>query len=1232
MFRVLLILLLFLTSCSDVAPVVSALKTLPMDTKILFAEYNLGRNFINYLGPFRLSPLNSESFLAYRWQVVSAMQSCHSVNYADLPETPSGEPFAFSFPGEGAYVVCVIGQNKYTRTWQTAAQASSSGIFEVNTTPPNLSITTEQPLISGLNSASITGACEIGFDIEIYLADVLESKTSCLAGTYSYELKTQTIDGSRLYQIKQTNSVQLSKSVSFQWIRDTKGPQLLAGHFKVNDNSDATGNSRVQVALSGTDSLTRIVDLCLKVDVNATPESLDPCWMALDSPGIGVTPAQNINISEVGFNLPITPGAYKVIGWLRDEAGNVSEITNSGSGTAFKDFDDITLSQTVPPKVYYVHAGSTDFPSLPPSKTDLTVGLAAPVYVKWRATDDKVLPPQPISIYFSNDEVNWTLVANNLLNGGNGGCEVNHPSTPADDNATGCYKVNTNPTAGYVKYRVVVKDSDGLESGLNSYALNISDKMRFLAGNTEPGLNLSAKSAIFFYRRMSSDSMSVDTHSLAVTRDGVVFFKDALRGILKIDPADGVVRSFLKQTGEISGDGGVVSSATARYIHKITLDHNYPKQRLWLFDYDRIRRVDLETGTITTVIGGGTDESDTVVNPLNAKLRDVNWNDSEFWDSYLMFFAAPNGDFYFRAGNDGWGTPESTIGNNKVRVRMLSAATGQISSWRIPSVTSGRDLAEGDYSKCSFRGLGFSYNKSNSQIMDRIGVLRLSTSFIGCPGNAAHFVGLNSVGQADMSLHPKAMRSSSNTNNERFKPVTGLDGKIYAVFKDNYQNGIWRYDGAPSYSWTRILGGGASDFQMGSCEDGTSALLCRSLVADVFVTENGTVYFVDDGLVRAINPAGNVITLMGQRPVSGVGELSLMARLGNSIRNFRLRDDGGIVFADQGHQKIYEFDPNGKLYHIAGNGGLGLAADNVDARNTLLNIENPNNSGDEFGLDSVTGDIYHHAGYAGVKKMSRGSNAIGATGTWSVFLGGGTDHWASSAANGSSSLSWSTNCEVNVDINLFKDPSCWMYPRVLALAGGQLLLHSSTQAQSISSGAYLPHNNMMKLYSLTTKAQTHLIGKGGYNVVTGNPSDGLSPIGTPLDSTEFWAANNSRVSNPYYLGENRWLFMRYANNSLKNVYDVTVGGVLNSFTTLNTGAKSFTYRVKLEVSYIYYCGTDGKLYRRNMATSTEDSLPLPIAGMSCESAALFFRESSQSLIFAYKLNGLMGFGEYFDPM
>jgi DNA-binding beta-propeller fold protein YncE len=96
-------------------------------------------------------------------------------------------------------------------------------------------------------------------------------------------------------------------------------------------------------------------------------------------------------------------------------------------------------------------------------------------------------------------------------------------------------------------------------------------------------------------------------HSLAVTQNGDVYVADTWNNrVRKIDARSGRITN-VAGTGRkgFSGDGGPAARAEFGGIYCLALDE--AGQALYLADLDnrRIRRVDLRTGTVTTVAGNG---------------------------------------------------------------------------------------------------------------------------------------------------------------------------------------------------------------------------------------------------------------------------------------------------------------------------------------------------------------------------------------------------------------------------------------------------------------------------------------------------------------------------------------------------------------------------------------------------------------------------------------------------
>lgn len=1123
--------------------------------------------------------------------------------------------------GNWSYTVAtqtVDGNRSYSLrlTDQAGNFTNITGTWERNTNVPNLLVTSSTRVVNNLNSATFSGNCEAGLNIQIRLNAVLENTIACPAGTFSYTTAAQVTDNTRNYQFRQTNALMLQTNVVGTWIRDTTAPVFTVGQMNINNNALETNLARVNVDVQATDSLTNITHLCLKLE-SSQPLANDMCFIAVDSPAIGATPGLSLTLNDYQFNLPIVPDTYSLYAWAIDEAQNVSALTNGGLGTALRDTDSIGYVIYNPPTVDKLVIGSTDFPANPPSTSDLTVGSGQPIYVKWKISDDKAFGATPVSVFFTTDDITYTPVATNIANGQNGACTIDHASTTADDGSTGCYYWASAPVSGFLRLRIVIEDSNGLTAGYSSLPLNVASSMRFLAGNTDPGTNLSAQTALFMTTRQEY-LYSPDPQSLVVTRDGTLFFKDLNRGILKVDPSDGVQRIFIPQTGSSTGDNGPVANATVNRVLKITLDHNYPKQRLWIYDNNRIRRVDLETGIITTVIGGGTDNNDTVANPLDAR-TDWPTSDTDGWKKNLVFFALPNGDFYFQTGNDNYYGPRL---NSGYRVRYYEHATGQIKSFKVNSVTSNSQYGAGNFMRCTGRGYGFNYDPVTSNIIDRLINIRADNNWDtgDCEtyGNQTLVAALDSNGDS-LNVHPPRLFGW----HERVTYLTGLDGNLYAYSKYG-NNGAWKYNSGSPGSWTKILGN--PDNQNGSCDDNTPALSCRTYIHDFFVQENGTIYFLDAGLIRTITPSGNVATLMGQRSINAMSGSPLIARLGTGIREFHLRNDGGITFTSLVDDRIYEFMPDDQMYHIAGTGTAGGTTLGVDSKTAHLSFEHPHNTGDDFALDPATGDIYHSSNSWGIRRLLRDTATIGSSGQWEEFLTGGTYHWADPNADGQSSISFNSQCGTfGYDSINRKDSNCWIYPQLKAFANNTLFMHKN-ELSFTSGGSQRSRNNMIKLYDATSKVQTHLVGTLGEPA---NHYDANCADGVLLSSCDFYSAAHYRIVSPSYDSvDNKWMTLRTTGN---RVFVMVPGGSMASW-VLDQAALSFAYRRNGGDEYIYYCASSNKqIRRRHINTGTEVALSWPVPSVACTDGAMKWSNTRGSVIFVYTQNKLTGFAEYLDP-
>lgn len=389
-------------------------------------------------------------------------------------------------------------------------------------------------------------------------------------------------------KVKYTDAAGNSAEVqSSEFTIDSAAPVITPGSFVLNGNSNSTNSSTVSLQVSATDNISGITHLCMKFS-SASPTGSDSCWQAVSV--YGAASGTNIAVNNF-YLLGFVPGLYTVYAWAKDAAGNQSLLSASGAGTSNTDKYEITFSPPAPPVVSNVTALSTDSPATPYANSDLIVATGTNVIIKWKVSTEGSLASNPIALYYTTDDTNYTLITEGTANAGTAGCTVDGLS------ATGCYVWNIGSISSFFRIKVVAKDEGSLTGSSTSNPVNTIATLSIVAGSTDLGTGTSAAGALFIFNPAAT--IEPDAGSLVVQQNGTLFYRDHNRGILRIKPTDGIQELFLKVTGTASGDGGPVTSATLQSATKIALDG---QDRLLIYDGDRIRRVDFSSEPATTSV------------------------------------------------------------------------------------------------------------------------------------------------------------------------------------------------------------------------------------------------------------------------------------------------------------------------------------------------------------------------------------------------------------------------------------------------------------------------------------------------------------------------------------------------------------------------------------------------------------------------------------------------------
>lgn len=987
--------------------------------------------------------------------------------------------------------------------------------------------------------------------------------------TYNWNIPGGTYPSAyfRISLTDNTNQTGTSTSNNFQILVDLNAPNLLAGEMKINGSTapSPTPQKYVNVSLKAIDNDTNISHFCLKTD-SATPSGSDSCWRAVDAPQPGLTPATTLNLTNFPFLLGFVPGVYTVYAWTRDLSGNISHNTN----TAGQDKVVIEYFSDTPPLISNFFVSNTPTPPNPISGNEMIFDNSDPVIIKWRAIDDKGILPT-IKLYYTTNDSVWNEIATGVSNGVNNCNVLDEPGTTLDDFSTGCYSW-TSPVSQtqYFKVQIIIEDNAHQATSMTSLPLN-STRFKVLAGNVDPGVSSSAKSAIIATPYL---------YSLAVASDGKVFVRDSSFGLMYINPQTGIYEQLLRVTGSSTGDNGPVRSAGARRIDKITMDY---QDRLIILDYDRIRRIDTrsEPMTIETIIGAanngaaGTQATDIVTDPQDLRIH-------HGAPSFSILQPLPNGDIYFQSG------PYGTVnGGNTLRIYRGSLPTPSINTIRISGSGTFNDfngvLSMTDDTLMSYH-LNFNVNTSAiSKIMAKLQRYPVGCSFFS-------LANIDTVSYTSTPPHPPGHVSTCGDWASR----TGNDGRTYHLNNQvAWAIQISRYDAASNTN-IRVLGSGAQ----GICSDGTPATSCNSNINDIFVTATGKIFFIDNGLVRVVDDSGNVQTLYGQTKTFGDYGLAQDARF-NHVPYIGHGVGDDVILYDASEKILREIRPNNtsqQVYKLAGNGQTGAVSYAVPAASQTLNGASWNQPG-TLASNPNDGTVYFPCTWGVICKLNR------LTGLWEPYAGQGEGP----------SIHWTTPGPA-----LRNEVRLGGYtPTIFAYHSGRMVTGSYEWS------GQQPMNSALRELNESTGQSTFLAGKVELDGASGCPNgDG--------NNCNLAAARSEGRAVTWHTGLGVWLY-EYPGNVLRTLSTSGEAGTVGTFTTMPEAVQSMVWNG----SVLYYCNDSGLLKKIDFSNSTVSSLPFPVSGIRCYGYNLLYKNASGAkparLVFPFSQNGLTGIGEYYWP-
>ncbi|MCJ8276857.1 MAG: hypothetical protein HRT44_11725, partial [Bdellovibrionales bacterium] len=189
-------------------------------------------------------------------------------------------------------------------------------------------------------------------------------------------------------------------------------------------------------------------------------------------------------------------------------------------------------------------------------------------------------------------------------------------------------------------------------------------------------------------------------------------------------------------------------------------------------------------------------------------------------------------------------------------------------------------------------------------------------------------------------------------------------------------------------------------------------------------------------------------------------------------------------------------------------------------------------------------------------------------------------------------------------------------------SSGDILVHNDAH-----SGA----NETATISVLDPSTETHTILYGQEPLISSGSSptdlcDGVLGTTCLLDGTI--SPNAVITEYKYETLADLWLIARYGRNYVNTLS--SADGQTDRFEVTNNNIRAFDFS-RASGQYLYYCATNGRLYKRDVVADTEVELTLPSISMSCVGQSVHYHSGRDSLIFILQLNGLNAIAEYKNP-
>lgn len=371
------------------------------------------------------------------------------------------------------------------------------------------------------------------------------------------------------------------------------------------------------------------------------------------------------------------------------------------------------------------------------------------------------------------------------------------------------------------------------------------------------GLTIQNTSTSYNYSGFTSNStQSIDPGIIAYLPSGAVLIRDRIKGLRKVDlvqvcgsePCSSIIVGIAA-----SGVDGPIGG-TAKMVEPLRM-HWSDAGIVWLLDRKStgsselvIRKIDFNEAqpSLVTVIGGGSEEADTIASPRGLKI-----NYSEGLVFYGAFQALPNGWFIFNSTN-----PEAAINSvasSRYKLRIFkSTETNQIQTLYLDTKkvfdiaqNAGKDMIPTSAPAITF--------DENYQDIKNIYVRACELTLPVATGQVcqnSRILGFDNTGAAQANLQ---LSSFVNDGNLILESPNSID--IYA--KSGISSEFRKYN-STSDTWEILAGNGS--WGGSYCANGVTNSACSLRLKDaIYDSTQKFIFIMDQSKIRIVSPDLNKV-------------------------------------------------------------------------------------------------------------------------------------------------------------------------------------------------------------------------------------------------------------------------------------------------------------------------------------------------------------------------------------